>query len=130
MDIFFQDPTAVPLPPEEVRIKALEAKPWTDNRRVGIMLELTPFLKRPSGDLRITNPDGEEVSSASIIESIVPRMEFNMHLRGENPDGNYQLTATIYYEEEPKNPDTPPTERERRVVDEKSIRFAIEKSDK
>ena len=125
MDIFFQDPNAVPLPPDEVRIKTLEAKPWNDNRRVGIFLELTPFQKRPSGVLRITNPSGEEVSSVNIIESIVPRMELNMHLRGETPPGSYLLTATIYYEEEPENPDTPADERVHHIVDEKSAQFSI-----
>jgi hypothetical protein len=125
MDIFFQDPDAIPLPPEEVRVKELRAEPWPDQRRVRVFLELLPFQKRPSGEVSITNPLGEAIASASIIESIVPRMEFNMHLRGEVPPGEYQLMATIYYEVEPNDPDTPPEGRERIVVDEKVTKFEI-----
>ena len=45
MDIFFQDPTDIPLPPEEVRIRELTAEPWPDGRRVRVYVELTPGFK-------------------------------------------------------------------------------------
>jgi len=125
MDIFFQDPTAIPLPPKEVRIKSLQAEPWQDNRRVGVILEVTPFQKRPNGEVNISNPLGEEVASVSIIESIVPRMEFTMHLRGENPAGEYRLSATLYYLLEAEGQENPIEERQRMVVDEVSVVFEI-----
>jgi len=122
MDIFFQDPTAIPLPPDEVRIRELRAEVWPDNRRVRIILEVTPFQKRPNGEMIITNPLGDEVASVSIIESIVPRMELTMHLRGEVPAGTYHLSATLYYESEPE---VPPESRERRVVDQAQRDFSV-----
>lgn len=125
MDIFFQDPTAIPLPPQEVRIKSLRAEPWSDNRRVRVILEVTPFQKRPNGEVNISNPMGEEVASVSIIESIVPRMEFTMHLRGENPTGKYRISATLYYLLEAESQEDSTEERQRMVVDEKSVDFEI-----
>ena len=82
MDIFFQDPTAIPLPPDEVRVKDLRAAPWQDNRRVGIYLEVTPFQKRPNADITIHNPSGQVVATASIVETMITKMELTMHLRG------------------------------------------------
>ena len=125
MDIFFQDPSAIPLPPNEVRIKELRAELWPDNRRVRITLEVTPFQRRPNGEVSITNPQGEEVASASIIESIVPRLEFTMHLRGENPAGEYRVSATIFYAVEAESQEAPSAEQERMVVDMASVSFTI-----
>jgi hypothetical protein len=125
MDIFFQDPTAIPLPPKEVRIKSLRAEPWPDNRRVRVTLEVTPFQKRPNGEVNISSPLGEEVASVSIIESIVPRMEFTMHLRGENPAGEYRLSATLFYLPEAEGQANSSEERQRLVVDEMSVTFEI-----
>jgi len=125
MDIFFQDPSAIPLPPNEVRIKELRAELWPDNRRVRITLEVTPFQRRPNGEVSITNPQGEEVASASIIESIVPRLEFTMHLRGENPVGEYRVSATIFYAVEAESQEAPSAEQERMVVDMASVSFTI-----
>ena len=125
MDIFFQDPTAIPLPPDEVRIKELRAEPWPDNRRVRITLEVTPFQKRPNGQISITNPLGEDIASASIIESITPRMELTMHLRGEAPPGEYHVHATIYYISELPDQDVPGQEQISRVVDQASTVFQI-----
>lgn len=81
MDIFFSDPTAIPLPPDEVRVKELRAEPWPDKRRVRVYLEITPFQQRPNGNITITDAAGEEVASVSFIETIDPKMEFTIHLR-------------------------------------------------
>ena len=53
MDIFFQDPTEVPLPPNEVRIRALRAETYPDGQRVRVYLEVDPSQQRPSADLAI-----------------------------------------------------------------------------
>lgn len=130
MDIFFQDPTAIPLPPDEVRIKELRAEPWQDNRRVGIYLEVTPFLKKPNGEVTITNPQGEVTAQASIIETIVPKMELTMHLRASIASGTYTVSATIFYVQAPEgNEDNPAyfTDPDRRqVVDSKQTVFEIQ----
>ena len=129
MDIFFTDPTAIPLPPDEVRIKQLRAEPWQDNRRVRVYLEITPFQQRPNSDVFITDDSGKEVANVSIIETISPKMEFTMHLRSRETAGEYQLTAILFYDE--KLPDQeqsaliPPGERKRLIVDQATTNFSI-----
>jgi hypothetical protein len=97
MDIFFQDPSDIPLPPEEVRIRQFRAEPWPDGRRVRVLLELTPFQKRPNSEVCITDSQGEEIANISIIETIDPKMEFTMHLPALVPAGQYTVSATLFY---------------------------------
>ena len=131
MDIFFQDPTDIPLPPEEVRIRELTIEPWPDGRRVRVNLELTPFQNRPNGEISIKNVDGEEVSSVSFIETIDPKMQFNMHLRTLETQGEYSVHAIIFYpilesaEETEENHESPLLPKEIMVVDQTSIKFTI-----
>ena len=99
MDIFFQDPSDIPLPPQEVRIREFRIEPWADGRRVRVFLEVTPFQQRPNGEVRITDAQGVEVANISIIETIDPRMEFTMHLRTPEPVGPYTASATLFYSE-------------------------------
>jgi hypothetical protein len=102
MDIFFQDPAAIPLPPDEVRILEFRAEPWSDNRRIRIRLSITPFQKRPNGEIAITDDEGTEVAAFSIIETISPKMEFTVHLRGGRENGQFTASVILfYYEEEP-----------------------------
>jgi hypothetical protein len=139
MDIFFQDPTDIPLPPAEVRIRQFRAEPWQDGRRVRITLELTPFLKRPNSEIKIADGHGEEAASISIIETMEPKMEFTMHLRWAGVVGPYTATAQVFYLEETEEAeggqpegesqgiDQPP--RKQIVVDEREISFEINRED-
>ena len=97
MDIFFQDPSEIPLPPDEVRIRQFYAEPWPDGRRVRVFLELTPFQKHPNGEISVIDTQGEEVANLSIIETIDPKMEFTIHLRMPTPHGRYQVSAKVFY---------------------------------
>ena len=97
MEIFFQDPSEIPLPPEEVRIRELRAEPWPDGRRVRIYLEVDPFQKRPSAEVHIENEEGEDVAQASILESMSRKMEFTLHLRQPDPQGTFRLSAVLYF---------------------------------
>ena len=97
MDIFFTDPSEVPLPPSEVKIQSLKAEPWSDGQRVSVSLEVDPFQKRPSAELEIKNQAGQTVAAVTVIESMNRKMEFNMHLREKHSGGTYQLTAILYY---------------------------------
>lgn len=137
MDIFFQDPSQVPLPPEEVRIRAFRAEPWPDGRRVLVRLELTPFQKRPSGKILILDDQGEEVANISIIETIDPKMEFTIHLRSPKPGCQYTASSTLFYTEiedqakaeaetgsEGKPP--PPVPTKIKVVDQAKTTFHLE----
>jgi hypothetical protein len=97
MEIFFQDPSEIPLPPEEVRIRELRADPWPDGRRVRIVLEVDPSQKRPSAEVQIVDAEGDEVARASIIESMSRKMEINLHLRQQNPQGKFRLSAALFF---------------------------------
>ena len=97
MDIFFTDPSEIPLPPEQVRIRELRAESSPDGKRVRVYLEVDPFQKRPSVDLAILDQEGEEVATASIIESMTRKMELTMHLRRGEPGSFYTLHATLYF---------------------------------
>jgi hypothetical protein len=134
MDIFFQDPTDIPLPPEEVRIRGLTAEPWPDGRRVRVSLELTPFQNRPNGEIDIRNDKEEEVSSVSFIETIDPKMQFTMHLRTLETEGEFTVSATVFYpitenaeesEEENSNQESLLLPDEIMVVDRSSVKFTI-----
>jgi hypothetical protein len=133
MDIFFQDPNEVPLPPEEVRIRELRVQPWPDGQRVKIYLEVDPFQKKPNAEIIITNTAGQEVASASIIESMVRKMELTMHLREGKPGGQYKLRATLFYtqaeEQESENAQgetEAPPRQVISVVDQAETHFEVE----
>lgn len=102
MDLFFRDPDEIPLPPDQVRIRKFRAEPWPDGRRVKITFELTPFLKRPNGEITIYNAHGEEATSLSIIETMDPRLEFTVHLRGVDLTGPFRAVAAVFYREDPE----------------------------
>ena len=131
MDIFFTDPDDVPLPPEEVRIREFKADPWPDGRRVKIYLEVTPFQKRPSGEVIITDQSGKPVASANIIETIDPKMEINLHLRGSDLGGVFTASVVLFYlqdidEDQPEPEGEPVGPPERIIVDEAQTTFEIE----
>ena len=127
LDIFFTDPSEVPLPPEEVRIRNLRAEPWPDGRRVRIIMELDPSQKRPNADLAIENQQGKEVATVSIIESIDRHIEVTMHLRESHPEGKYQAAAKLFFTSFDENADPEPGLEpiEKFVVDEAQFEFKI-----
>jgi hypothetical protein len=126
MDIFFTDPSEVPLPPGEVRIRELRADPSPDGRRVRIYLEVDPSQKRPNADLVILDQEGEEVAAASIIESMTRKMELTMHLRGGRPGGSYTLRADLFFATLPEmgtETEQEPKPIERTLVDRAETEF-------
>jgi hypothetical protein len=100
MDIFFSDPNDVPLPPEDVHIRKFSAEPWPDKRRVRVYLEISPFQKRPSGEIVLTDAGGRQVAVANFIETMVANMEINLHLRADDTLGAYQIVAKLFYLQE------------------------------
>jgi len=112
MDIFFHDPSEVPLPPEQVRILEAKAMPYPDRRRVKVYIEVTPFLKRPSAEVLILDPDDNVVAEADIIETMARRIELTLHLRDQVPAEQYKLKVNLFYQmqEEPGLPGTAPAE--------------------
>jgi len=106
MDIFFQDPNEVPLPPDQVRIREFKPLPWPDGRRVRIYLEIDPFQKRPNAEIFIRNQSGSIVAEVDIIETMTRKMELNLHLRESEPEGVYTAHVIVYYQQVPSAEDT------------------------
>ena len=131
MDIFFQDPTEIPLPPDQVRIREFRVVPWPDGRRLKIYLEVDPFQKRPNANVVILDPQGEVVADVSVIESMTRQMEFNMHLRRPAPTETYQAQVVLYYETLPplppagENPPPPPPASPPQIVDRREVFFEL-----
>jgi hypothetical protein len=131
MDIFFTDPTEIPLPPDEVRIRSLRAEPWPDGMRVRVYFEIDPFQKRPNAEIRILDQDEVEVARLNVIETIDRKMEFTMHLRRSDPCGHFQVEAVLFYDEPVETEEgaeagtTPPASRQT-VVDHATASFSIE----
>jgi len=103
MDFFFPEDNLNRMTPEETRITGLNAEPYPDGYRLRVNIEMTPFQKRPYVEVVLSDADGNEVASSSIVEPLSWKLEFTMHIRGElnNP---YTLEARLFY------PDGPTTE--------------------
>jgi hypothetical protein len=97
MEPFFEDPNHLRLPPDQVRITDLKAEPFPDGHRVRIMLELTPFINRPDGEITIFDALGEAVAQANIIETMLPKIALTLHLRGGDAYGPFKVIAKIFY---------------------------------
>ena len=94
------DPTGTPgLPAPEVRITELRIAPWPDGNRIRVHVNLTPFESRPSLELTVFDPQGEEVASALILETMLPRIVITLHIRPAEADVEYQLRANLFYED-------------------------------
>jgi hypothetical protein len=74
------------------------------------------------------------VSSVSFIETIDPKMQFTMHLRTLETEGEFTVTATVFYpitenaeesEEENSNQESLLLPDEIMVVDRSSVKFTI-----
>lgn len=128
MDIYFSDPKAIPLPPEEVRIKEVIVKPYPDKKRVRLFVETTPFQRNPSGDVLIVNQVGEVVASASFIEAVTPKFDFTLHLNASN-SGEFTVYIILFYtseiEERNSNGEVM-IHPEKNIVDQKVKVFRIE----
>jgi hypothetical protein len=107
MDFFFQDPNEVRLPPEQVRLRELQVTPQPGGTRVKIYLELTPFKKRPNVEVTITSATGKEAAHTSILEAMLHKMEFTMHLREPVPGSRYDVETIVYYQKLPEPSETP-----------------------
>jgi hypothetical protein len=114
MDFFFPEDNLNRMTPEETRITALSAEPYPDGYRLHVNIEMTPFQKRPHLEVSLSNADGQEVASTSIVEPMTWKIEFTMHIRGElkNP---YTLNAKLFY------PDGPTTEPQSITFDVKPL---------
>ena len=102
---------------QDVRFTTVAVKPYPDGRRVKLNFALTPFAERPSVDMDVTNREGREVASLSLIEAMDTSFDFTVHLRGPEPRGEHVLHLMLFYLES----DAP--EAARQVVDEHRLSF-------
>jgi hypothetical protein len=135
MDLFLQDPNDIPLPSDEVRIRELRVDPLPDNRRVRISLQITPFQLRPNIEIVVTNENEDESGSLTIIETIDPKMEFTVHLKDDEPNGQYTVSSQIYYYEDDQDTEAQESQLEEgihqlptniKIVDHRQTTFVIE----
>ncbi|MDH5508120.1 MAG: hypothetical protein OEZ02_12935 [Anaerolineae bacterium] len=137
MDIFFTDPNDIPLPPEEIRVRSLEARPWPDGRRVEVRMAITPFKERPNLEVQIVNQTGDDVATLSVVETVEAQMDFTMHIREPNPGGSYQVKMQVFYSDldslDPETTDKTSAAQiladSKRVVDSAETSFEIRPHD-
>lgn len=100
MEFFFPEDNLQRMTPEETHITSLTAEPYPDGYRLRVNIEVTPFQKRPHIEVELSDADGNEIASTSIIEPLSWKIEFTMHIRGElrNP---YTLEARLFYPDGP-----------------------------
>jgi hypothetical protein len=130
MEIFFVDPDDIPLSPDEVRIRQLTAHPHPDGQRVRVYFEITPFQQRPDAELHITNSNGEQVASVSVIETIDPKMEITMHLPASIEAGQFTLHGVVFYrqaelEGDAETQESPEGNSPRQIVDRSETVFEV-----
>lgn len=100
MDINFVDPQHVPQPRDQIKIESLAARPYPDGWRVRVNVDVTAFQERPSLEVEVRTAEGKPIAQLSIIETMHKNMEFTVHIRGlTNPNGNYALSAELYYDD-------------------------------
>ena len=112
----------VPMPRAraEMRFTAVTVKPYPDGRRVKLNFAFTPFIERPSVEVSVTNAQGHEVASLSLIEAMDTEFDFTVHLRGPQPEGEHTLRLVMFYPQS----DSAPTEQ-RQIVAEETATFVI-----
>jgi hypothetical protein len=131
MEMFFADPDDVPLPPSEVRILNMTLDPYPDGRRVRVFIELTPFQKKPHGDVWIKDNAGNVVAEASFIEAVTKQFEMILHLRSFDPEGKYTASLILFYSQEVEDEvegDRTLVRPEKNIVDQKIVNFQIVES--
>jgi hypothetical protein len=85
------------VPPEDVRFEEITVEPWPDTRRIRVRVGITPFTSPPNIRVEVIDPKGQAVTTAHIVETINHRMVFTLHLRTDPLEGNYTLSAEVYY---------------------------------
>lgn len=99
MEFFFTDPEVERLPPTKTRLLDLRAESYPDGNRIQVEVEMTPFQQKPYLDLVLTNPDGNIVATASIVEPTSCKLALTLHIRKPPMAtiGNFDKAAGISY---------------------------------
>ena len=97
--MFFADEAEVPLPPREVRITEVQARPAPDGRRITVLITLTPFLEYPNLEVVLYRPDGEEERSLSVVGTMDRHLALTLHVKQPLP-GRYRAQVDLIHEGE------------------------------
>ena len=100
MELFHTDPEVEHLPPANTRLLDLRTEPTPlHEKRLRIVLEMTPFQQKPDVSLTLTDPTREIAAMISIIEPIACRLDHPLHIRkpGVPAGGAYKLVANLSY---------------------------------
>jgi hypothetical protein len=130
MSIFFQDPHEVRLPPEQVRLKSVQVSPTSKSGRIKLQIELTPFQKRPNVEVSISDSSGKEAAHATILETMLAKLEVTMHIREFKPGAEYRMETKVYYQQLPETAPEPveiPLPKPL-VVDQRVTTFSLPKT--
>ncbi len=87
------------VPPAQMRFTDVRVEPWSDGRRIRVLVQVTPFEQFPNLEFCIQTAGGEEVSRTSIIETAEDSLTFTMHVRSPQVTGSLLLVADILYPE-------------------------------
>ena len=100
---FFDDPSKTPRSREEVRLNQLALYVHPDQefgRRVAVGFDITPFLERPTIEVKATNLMGEPAGSLTVIQTNDTNFHLTMHLKDKNPTDIYKFNARVFYQNE------------------------------
>lgn len=99
MDIEFVDSSEVPRQPDKVQILSVQANLLSDQRRIELTIEITPFMEQPDLEIQALAEDGRVAASTAIIGVPNQRVSLTLHLRGEIREGRYRVQCTLKYDE-------------------------------
>ncbi len=77
------------------RIRALQATPMPDGRRVVVELELLPAHAPPELELILYDAQGEAVRSMTVMGVMEPQPTYVLHLRRPDPGARYRVEARL-----------------------------------
>ncbi len=127
VNLFFDDPNQPRLPPDEVRLLDVRLAVHPKGDRVRVRLDLTPFTERPNLRARIHDAAGKVIAQCNILETMLPSLEFTMHLQATEKSREYTLEAEVYYQKVPPPSDVPIDIHlpDPLVVDHREVSFSL-----
>jgi hypothetical protein len=97
MEIPIVEGADAPVPPEQVRFRSAVAEPYADGRRLRLLIEITPFQKRPDVEIVVSDAEGNEVGSVFIIEAMEAAFTLTVHLRASPRTGPHPVRLRLSY---------------------------------
>lgn len=95
-DFFFQPDQIIP-DDAEIKILELTAEPYPDQLRVNVTFRLSGYRKSLGTTIALTDPDGEEVATANVVNIFIPHQEITLHIPGPRAKpGIFTVTTSLY----------------------------------